>query len=56
LALNHVKLYGITFAKRLETRRLDRRVVDEAVLLAIVGGDEAEALLIVEPLHFASGA
>src|SRR5215204_1478712 len=29
----------------------DRALMDEEVLRAVIGGDEAEALLVVEPLH-----
>ena len=29
----------------------DRALMDEQVLRAVIGGDEAEALLVVEPLH-----
>src|SRR3954449_1301031 len=36
--------------ERLEAVRVDPRVVDEEVLAALVRGDEAEALVVVEPL------
>src|SRR5579875_2365920 len=34
---------------------LDRGVVDEEVLARLIGGDEAEALLVAEPLHCSCG-
>src|SRR5262245_28519307 len=33
----------------------DRALVDEQVLRAVIGGDEAEALLVAEPLHGSTG-
>src|SRR4051794_2366936 len=36
--------------ERAEAARVDPRVVDEEVLAALVRGDEAEALVVVEPL------
>src|SRR5436190_21920158 len=38
-------------SQRLESLTVDSRVVDEQVAAPLVGGDEAEALLVVEPLH-----
>src|SRR5690606_38013167 len=55
LALHNVELDGLTLLQALEAVRLNGRVMDEAVLAAIVGRDEAEALLVVEPLHGAFG-
>src|SRR5215207_8383190 len=37
--------------ERLEAAALDGGVVDEQVLALVVRGDEAEALLVAEPLH-----
>src|SRR5688500_3275868 len=37
--------------QRLEAAALDGGVVDEEVLALVVRGDEAEALLVAEPLH-----
>jgi len=37
-----------------EALRLDGRLVDEEVLAAVLGGDEAEALGVIEPLHGAA--
>ena len=51
LALDDVELNALTLGQRLESVRLDRGVVNEAVLLAVLGGDEAESLRVVEPLH-----
>src|SRR5688500_1877901 len=51
LALHHVELDTLTLAQGLEALALDGRVMDEAVLLAALGRDEAEALRVVEPLH-----
>src|SRR4051794_32655427 len=38
-------------SQRLEAVGVDAGVVDEEVLAALVRGDEAEALVVVEPLH-----
>src|SRR3954470_22974525 len=38
-------------SQRLEAAGVDAGVVDEEVLAALVRGDEAEALVVVEPLH-----
>src|SRR3954453_18648491 len=40
-----------SLGQRLEAAAVDPRVMDEEVLAALVGGDEAEALVVVEPLH-----
>src|SRR5207302_5653814 len=50
-AFGHLVLHLLPFGEASETLRLNRGVVDEHVLPASVGGDEAEALRIVEPLH-----
>src|SRR5215208_8215669 len=54
LALHHVELDPLALGERLEALPLDGRVVDEAVLLAVIARDEAKALRIVEPLDGAS--
>src|SRR3954453_22674400 len=41
----------LVLAQRLVARALDRREMREHVLAAVVGLDESEALLVVEPLH-----
>src|SRR5437016_12284600 len=51
LALDDIELNALALGQRLESVRLDRGVVNEAVLLAVLGGDEAESLRVVEPLH-----
>src|SRR3954452_15317888 len=38
-------------SKRLEAAALDRGVMDEEVLAALIRSDEAEALVVVEPLN-----
>ena len=40
-----------TLAERLVAVADDAAVMDEEVLAGLVGGDEAEALLVAEPLH-----
>src|SRR5437763_322852 len=50
-ALNHVELHGLALGEGLEAVTLDGGVMHEAILLAVRGGDEAEALGVVEPLH-----
>src|SRR5690348_14188352 len=55
LALHDVELHPLAFGERLEALALDGRVVNEAVLLAILRGDEPEALGVIEPLHGAGG-
>src|SRR5690349_15706341 len=56
LALHDVELDPLSLGQRLEPLTLNRRVVDEAVLLAAFGRDEAEALGVIEPLDRAGGA
>src|SRR5713101_1788939 len=51
LALNHFELDSLAFGQGLEAILLDRGVMHEAVLFAVLGRDEAEALRVVEPLH-----
>src|SRR5512141_239583 len=55
LALDDVELDGLALGERLEALSLDGRVMHEAILLAVVRGDEAKALRVVEPLHLAGG-
>src|SRR5206468_4047281 len=52
LARDDVVLHAVPLGERLEAVALDRRVVDEAVLRAILRRDESESLAVVEPLHF----
>src|ERR1700728_1759279 len=56
LPLHDVKLHRVTLGQRLEARPLDRTVMHEAVLLAVVRRDETEPLRIVEPLHLTGRA
>src|SRR5688500_14011154 len=51
LALDDLELDPVAFLQRLEAVPLNRRIVNEAVLLAVLRRDEAEALRVVEPLH-----
>src|SRR5687768_10789545 len=51
LALDDLELDALALGERLEATALDGRVVHEAVLLAVLGRDEAKALGVVEPLH-----
>src|SRR6185369_5006325 len=51
-ALDHVELHCCTLGQGAEALRLDRREMHENVF-ATLGGDEAEALRIVEPLDCA---
>src|SRR6185312_11047175 len=55
-ALDDVELNALAFGERAESVALDRRVVNEAVLLSAFGGDKAKALSVVEPLHRAGRA
>src|SRR5690349_24908814 len=48
--LGYVELDLLVLVEGLVPLRLDRRVVDEDVVAAVLLGDEAEALLGVEPL------
>src|ERR1041385_153535 len=50
LPLHDGEPHALAVSERLEAAALDGRVTDEDVLLAVFGRDEAEALLIVEPL------
>src|SRR4029453_18561082 len=54
-ARNHVELHLLALGEALEPLARDGRVVDEAVLLAVLRGDEPEALGVVEPLHGTDG-
>src|SRR6476620_10283448 len=54
LALLDFELDALVLGQRLEARALDLAEVREQVLAARVGGDEAEALAVVEPLDDAS--
>src|SRR2546423_12218295 len=51
LTLDDVEFDPLALAQRLETLSLNCRVVHEAILLAVLGGDETKALLIIEPLY-----
>src|SRR2546430_8340529 len=55
LALHDVELDALAFSQRLEPAAIDGGVVNEAILLSVLGGDEAKALGVVEPLYFAGG-
>src|SRR5688572_8439566 len=54
LALRHVEGDLLALLQRFVATALDRAVMREQILAAIVRGDESEALRIVEPLHGAS--
>ena len=49
-AVFHVERYRLSFSQDFETFRLDLGEVDEYVLSAVRGGDEAKAFRLVEPL------
>src|SRR5688572_7703901 len=51
LALHDIELNPLTLGERLEAAPLNGRMMDEAILLTILAGDEAETLRVVEPLH-----
>src|SRR5205085_1206973 len=53
LPLHDVELDALAFVERLEAAALNGRVVHEQVFAAVLGRDEAEALVVVEPLHCA---
>jgi len=53
LSFDDVELYSVPLCEGFETVPRDRAVVNEAVLLPVIGGDEAEALRIVEPFYLA---
>src|SRR5205823_4073181 len=55
LTLHDVELDSLAFSQRLEAAAIDGGVVNEAIFLSVLGGDEAKALGVVEPLHFAGG-
>jgi len=50
-SLLNLELNALVFLERAIAASLDLGVVDEEVLRAIVRGDEAEALVTVEPFH-----
>src|SRR5881628_1578878 len=50
-ALGHVELDLLVLVESLVTLHVDRRVVHEDVVAAVLLRDEAETLLGVEPLH-----
>src|SRR5215217_4582664 len=56
LALHDRELDLVALGEGLEAVPLDRRVVHEAVLAAVLGRDEPEALGVIEPLHGTGGA
>src|SRR5699024_8871549 len=51
LALAHLEAHALVLVQAAEAAGVDLRVVDEHVRAAVIGGDEAEALFGVEPLH-----
>src|SRR5712664_3075404 len=51
LGLHDLELHALAFGQRFESFSLNRCVMHEAVLAAVLGCDEPEALGIVEPLH-----
>src|SRR5579862_844114 len=53
LSLDYIELDLLPFCQRPEAAALDRRVMDETVLLSIRGGNEAESFAVIEPLHCA---
>src|SRR6185503_3045001 len=55
-ALDDVEFDALAFGEGAEAAALDRRMVDEAILLTTLGRDEAEALRVIEPLHGAGSA
>ena len=52
--IHHLHGHRLTFAKAGEAGALEHRDVHEHVLATVIGGNEAEALLAVEPLHLAA--
>jgi hypothetical protein len=54
-ALDDIELDLGTFLQRPETFRLYGRMVDEAITASVLGGQKAEALLIIEPLNSSLG-
>src|SRR4026208_902266 len=55
LALHDVEFNALAVGNRLEAVALNGGVMIEAILLSVLGGDEAKALGVVEPLYFAGG-
>src|SRR5579859_5571390 len=51
LRLHDLELHALPFGQRLEPLTLNSGVMHEAVLTAVFGRDETEALGVVEPLH-----
>src|SRR5687768_2854584 len=51
LALRHVEGDLLAVLQRLEAGALDRAVMGEQILAAVIRRDESEALGVVEPLH-----
>ena len=45
------ELDGLAVSEAAKALRLDRRLVNEEIGLAVVGSDESKALLLVEPLY-----
>src|SRR4029077_9926272 len=52
VALHDVELDAVALGETLESGSLDRRAVHEEVVAPILRRDEAEALGVIEPLHF----
>src|SRR4051812_39536823 len=55
LSLNDIELDAVALGEGFEAPALDRRVVDEAVLLPVLTSDEAKPFRIVEPLDGSGG-
>src|SRR3954453_22646100 len=55
LALGHLELNTLSLFEAAVTRCLDGGVVGEQILRSVIGGDEAETLFGIEPLHGSSG-
>ena len=53
LAVYDLERYFLPFLERLEPLHVDLREMCEQVFAAAIGGDEAEALRIIEPFHCA---
>ena len=56
MTLHEVELYAVTLGQTLEALSLNRRMMDEAVLLTVRRGDEPKALGVVEPFDRAIAA
>src|SRR5262245_48103392 len=54
LPLDDIELDALTFRQGLEASALDCGMMNEAILLSVLGRDEPEALRIVEPFYSAS--